>query len=261
MELETYQYFLVILAGFAAGYINTLAGSGSLITLGLMTTVLGIPATIANGSNRLGVLTQGIASAGSFQKQGVIDWRGGILFAIPTIFGSFIGAGIAVQLNEELMQRAIGVVMVLMLFVILARPKSWLEGSITKFEGRPSLLQIIIFFFIGIYGGFIQAGVGIFLLAGLVLSAGYDLVYANAIKPLIVVIFTVVALVVFIRNGQVDWLIGALLAIGNAAGGWWAARMAVNRGATFVRYVLILVVVVSAMRLLGVFSWLGRLFL
>ena len=253
MQLEWFEYILVIIAGFAAGYINTLAGSGSLITLGLLTS-FGIPATIANGSNRVGVLVQGAASAVSFQRQGVMDFRGGLLFAAPTIFGSLLGARIAVGLNEVLMQRAIGAVMVLMLFVILARPKRWLEGTQTAFEGIPSVVQIIIFFFIGVYGGFIQAGVGIFLLAGLVLSGGYNLVYANAIKPLIVVVFTIFALIVFIANGQVDWVIGFMLAIGNAFGGWLAARMAVDRGAVFVRYVLIAVVVVSALRLLGIGS-------
>ena len=259
MQLQWFEYIFVIIAGFAAGYINTLAGSGSLITLGLLTS-MGIPATIANGSNRVGVLVQGVASAVSFKQQGVMDVRGGLLFAGPTIFGSLLGAQIATNLNEELMRRAIGVVMVLMLVVILARPKRWLEGTQEVFEGLPSIAHVVIFFLIGIYGGFIQAGVGIFLLAGLVLSAGYNLVYANAIKPLIVVVFTLVALAVFIRNGQVDWLIGGLLAIGNAVGGWLAAKMAVDKGAVFVRYVLIAVVVVSALRLLGVGEIFGRFF-
>lgn len=259
MTLAWYQYILVALSGFAAGYINTLAGSGSLITLGLMTS-FGIPATIANGSNRIGVLTQGVSSAIAFQRKGVLDVRGGVLLAIPTIFGSIVGAQIATTLNEQLMRQAIGAVMVLMLFVILLRPKRWLEGTLEELAGRPTGIQIVIFFLIGIYGGFIQAGVGIFLLAGLVLSVGYNLVYANAIKPLIVVIFTLSALVIFIRNGQVDWVIGITLGIGNALGGWLAARMAVERGAAFVRYVLIGVVIVSALNLLGVFSLIGSLF-
>ena len=255
--MEWYQFIFVILAGFAAGFVNTLAGSGSLITLGLLT-FMGVPATTANGSNRVGVLAQGIASAASFQQQKVMDWRGGLIFAAPTILGSLIGAQVATNLNEELMRRSIGVVMVLMLFVILLRPKRWLEGTQTHFVGQPTIVQIIIFFLIGVYGGFIQAGVGIFLLAGLVLSAGYNLVYANAIKPLIVVVFTVFALFIFIRNGQVDWLIGFLLAIGNAAGGWLAAKMAVERGAVFVRYILIAVVILSSLNLLGVITFLRQ---
>ena len=247
------EYLAIIIAGLVAGFINTLAGSGSLITLGLLT-FLGVPATVANGSNRVGVLFQNITGGWGFYQQDKMDVRGGLILAVPAMLGSLLGANIAADLNEELMRQAIGVVMVLMLFVILLRPKRWLEGTREKFEGNPSLVQIGMFFLIGIYGGFIQAGVGIFLLAGLVLSAGYNLVHANATKMLINLIFTIVALGVFIYNDQVRWDIGLLLAIGNAAGGWIAARMAVNRGAEFVRYVLIVVIVLAAANLLGVFD-------
>ena len=154
----------------------------------------------------------------------------------------------------------LGVIMVVMLIVILVNPKRWLEGTLEQFDGRPSVMQLGAFFLIGIYGGFIQAGVGIFLLAGLVLSAGYNLVRANAVKLVINMLFTVVALAVFVLNDQVDWTIGILLAVGNAAGAWIAARMAIERGAEFVRYVLIAVVVVSAVRFLGIGSWLVGLF-
>jgi uncharacterized membrane protein YfcA len=112
-------------------------------------------------------------------------------------------------------------------------------------------MQLVIFFFIGIYGGFIQAGVGIFLLAGLVLVSGYDLVRANAVKLLIVLCYTVFALIVFILNDQVRWFVGLILAIGNMLGAWIASRMAVKRGAGFVRWILIAVVAVSAVLLLG----------
>lgn len=248
------MYPAVILAGLAAGFINTLAGSGSLITLSLMA-FLGIPLDIANGSNRVGVLFQNITGINSFQQKGLIDWRGGIMLAIPAMIGSFIGARIAADLNEDVLSIVLGVIMVVMLVVILVNPKRWLEGTLEQFDGRPSLVQLGAFFLIGIYGGFIQAGVGIFLLAGLVLSAGYNLVRANAVKLVINLLFTLVALAVFVLNDQVDWTIGILLAVGNAAGAWIAARMAIERGAEFVRYVLIAVVVVSAVRFLGIGSW------
>ncbi|MGB1253766.1 MAG: sulfite exporter TauE/SafE family protein [Candidatus Promineifilaceae bacterium] len=259
MDLQWFEYLFVVLAGFAAGYINTLAGSGSLITLSLML-FLGIPSTIANASNRVGVLFQTMSSATNFQRQGVLDFRGSVYLAIPAVAGSIIGARMASRLDEALMQQVIGGIMLLMLFVILLRPKRWLEGTRAKFEGRPSFIQLIIFFAIGVYGGFIQAGVGVFLLAGLVLSAGYNLVYANAVKTLVVLLFTIPALIIFVMEGQVDWLIGIALAIGNATGGWFAAKMAVERGAIFVRYVLIAVVVLSAVRLLGVFDFVMGLF-
>ncbi|HIP72025.1 MAG TPA: sulfite exporter TauE/SafE family protein, partial [Anaerolineae bacterium] len=191
--MEWYLYVAVIAAGFVAGFINTLAGSGSLVSLPVLI-FLGLPANVANGTNRVAILAQNIVGVKSFDRQKVLDRRGAVILAIPAIFGSLIGAQIAVNLNEEMMRRVIGGLMIVMLVVILARPKRWLHGSAEYMQERPSWKQLTVFFFIGIYGGFIQAGVGIFLLAGLVLSIGYDLVRANAVKVAIVLAFTVAAL-------------------------------------------------------------------
>lgn len=254
-----YLYLAVIAAGFAAGFINTLAGSGSLITLPLLI-FLGLPANVANGTNRIGILLQNVVGVGSFHRQRVLDLRGGLILSTPAVIGSVLGAQIAVNLDETMMRRTIGALMIVMLGVILVQPKRWLEGRPEAMHQRPSWMQVLIFFAIGIYGGFIQAGVGIFLLAGLVLSAGYDLVRANAVKVLIVLCFTLFALIVFLVNGQVQWAMGLILAIGNMLGAWVAARMAVERGAPFVRWLLIAVVVASAAELLGLFDLVARLF-
>ena len=254
-----YLYLAVIAAGFGAGFINTLAGSGSLITLPLLI-FLGLPANVANGTNRVGVVFQNLVSVGSFRQNNMLDMRGGVILSIPAIVGSVIGAQIAVNLDEQLMRRTIGALMVVMLIIMFVRPNRWLRGHPEAMKQRPGLVQIIIFFAIGIYGGFIQAGVGIFLLAGLVLSVGYDLVRANAIKVLIILFFTIAAMVVFVINDQVWWGMGTLLAIGNALGGWAAAKMAVERGAIFVRWILVAVIVVSAASLLGIFEWIGNLY-
>lgn len=254
-----YIYPAVIAAGFGCGFINTLAGSGSLITLPLLI-FLGLPANVANGTNRVGVLIQNMVAVGSFRQKRVLDLRGALMLAAPAAIGSLIGAQIAVNLDEQMMRRTIGALMVAMLIIILARPKRWLEGRPEALQERPGWGQLLLFFAIGIYGGFIQAGVGIFLLAGLVLSVGYDLVRANAVKVLIIFIFTIFALVIFVLNDQVLWSIGLLLAAGNAVGGWIAARLAVERGAVFVRWLLIAVIVVSSAELLGIFDVIWQLF-
>lgn len=256
--MDWYIFPLVVLAGFGCGFINTLAGSGSLITLPLLI-FMGIPANVANGTNRVGILLQNLVAVGSFRKQKVLDFRTGIMLALPAAVGSVFGAQIAVNLDEQMLRRTIGVLMAVMLVLILVRPKRWLEGHAGGVE-RPGWLKMSVFFFIGAYGGFIQAGVGIFLLAGLVLAVGYDLVWANAIKVLIILVFTIIALVIFTINSQVRWDLGVLLAVGNAFGGWIAARMAVERGAVFVRWLLILVVAVSAFKLLGIYDLILNLF-
>ncbi len=249
LVLEFYLYPLVVAAGFAAGFINTLAGSGSLITLPILI-FIGLPANVANGTNRVGILFQNIMGASSFRRRAVLDLRGALMLGVPAVLGSIAGAQIAVNLNEEVMRRVIGVVMIIMLVVILARPERWLEGEFLEMDGLPTWSQLAIFFGIGIYGGFIQAGVGIFLLAGLVLSVGYDLVRANAVKVAIILLFTVSALLVFLRNGQVNWAVGLVMSLGNVVGAWLAARVAVEKGAPWIRRLLIAVIAVAAVNLL-----------
>jgi uncharacterized membrane protein YfcA len=248
--MDWYIYPAVIAAGFGCGFINTLAGSGSLISLPTLI-FLGLPANIANGTTRVGILVQNLVAARTFRKRHMLDLRGGIMLAVPAIVGSVIGAQIAVGLDERMLRRVIGALLAIMLVLIVARPRRWLKGHLEVIEGRPSFLHLMTFFIIGCYGGFIQAGVGVFLLAGLVLGVGYDLVRANAVKVLIIFCFTVFALVVFMMNGQVQWGLGILLAVGNAIGGSLAARLAIERGAVFVRWLLIAVVAVSAAKLLG----------
>ncbi|MEX1143482.1 MAG: sulfite exporter TauE/SafE family protein [Anaerolineales bacterium] len=254
-----YFYLLLTGAGFLAGVINTLAGSGSLITLPVLI-FLGLPATIANGTNRVGVILQNIVAGLSFSRSRVLDLRGALILSVPAVFGSLLGASIAVNLNEELMERVIGAVMVLMLFVMWLRPQRWLEGTVLSLEKTISWQQAVVLFVIGVYGGFIQAGVGVFLLAALVLSVGYDLVRANAVKIVIILVFTVSSILIFANNNQVDWAAGLLLGIGNMAGAWVAARMAVARGAAWVRWVVIATVAFSAAYLLGLFDALAGLF-
>jgi uncharacterized membrane protein YfcA len=240
----------VVAAGFLCGFVNTVAGSGSLITLPLLI-FMGLPAPVANGTNRVAIVLQNVVGVYGYHQKKVLDLRHGLRLAVPAVAGALVGARIAVELNEQVMRMVIGVLMVIMLVVVLVRPRRWLEGRPEGVSTAMSWQQALIFFAIGIHGGFIQAGVGIFLLAGLVLGSGYDLVRGNAVKVLIILIFTIFALGVFILHGQVVWSVGLLLAVGTMAGAWTATRMAVKKGAPFVRWILIAVLVVSAFVLLG----------
>ena len=234
----------VPVTGFVAGFINTLAGSGSLVTLPVLI-LLGLPANVANGTNRVGVLLQNVVAVATFRKSGAVDYGGSWKLVLPTVVGSVIGAELAVDLDEAMLRRVIGVLMLVMLAVMLVKPERWIATHANQREPR-LWVEVPLFFAIGVYGGFIQVGVGIFLLAGLVLSAGYNLVGANALKNLIVLVFTAAALVVFVLNDQVQWTLGLLLAAGQALGAWVAVRLAVKRGAAFVRLFVIAVIVLSA---------------
>ncbi|MEM7537545.1 MAG: sulfite exporter TauE/SafE family protein [Chloroflexota bacterium] len=267
--METwYVYPLAIIAGMIAGIINTLAGSGSLVTLPMLV-FLGLPPTVANGTNRVGVIVQNIVGITTFwlsdraknqagnapdnAPDNALNLSGGLWLTVPAVLGSLVGAQIAVDLNEQAMNYAIGTVMVIMLVVILVNPKRWLRTESEVEPGRPSLLTLGLFFIIGMYGGFIQAGVGVFLLAALVMGAGYSMTHANAIKLLIVLAFSFSAIAIFLYNGQVDWYLGGLMAIGQSIGAWAAARFATqNPNANiWVRRLLITVILVSIAKFFG----------
>jgi hypothetical protein len=248
---EPFQTIAVILAGFACGFINTLAGSGSLITLPLLI-FLGLPAPVANGTNRVAIVIQNIVGVTSFRQQKVLEIGLASKLAAPAVLGAIVGANIAVDMNAIVMERVIGTLMLAMVPVIMWKPGAWLEKKTKSADRTNSWPVMLIFFLIGVYGGFVQAGVGIFLLIGLVYAGQFDLVKGNAIKVFIVLCFTIFALGVFVVNGYVDWKIGLTLAIGNGLGAMVASRLAVKRGEKFVRLVLLIAILIGATKLLGI---------
>jgi uncharacterized membrane protein YfcA len=250
--MEWYLVLAVIGVGIIAGFINTVAGSGSLLTLPLLM-FLGLPANVANGTNRIGILLHNIVGTVTFRQHKMLNFREGLRIGIPATFGSLIGAQIAINLNEAVMTKTIGCLLVIMFFLILFNPDRWIKSR----EGHPPVarwIQIILFFLIGIYGGFIQAGVGFFLLAGLVLGAGFDLVKANALKVFIVLLYTPFALLVFILNDQVNFKLGLILAAGNMIGAFLGAKYAVKVGARAVSYFVLVALALASLQLFGVFE-------
>jgi len=251
--MSWYIILILIVSGVFVGFINTLAGGGTAISIAVLM-MLGLPANVANGTNRIAVIFQNITSVQAFGKQKLLPWRKATLLAIPTVVGSVIGAWIAVDIDESFFRKAMAVIMLIMLFFVIVKPSVWLKERKHLTEKPVSWIEVIIFFFIGIYGGFIQIGVGYYLLAGIVLGSGFDLVKANAIKVYIVLIYTLAAIVVFVLNNQVHWQYGLIHSMGNIIGAWIGSRMAIKKGVEFVRWVIILVILVFSADLLGIIS-------
>ena len=245
---------ILIVAGFLVGVVNTLAGSGTIITYSLFM-LLGLPANFANGTIRLGVIMQTLTATITFKKNNVLDVKKGLVLGIPVVIGSVIGAQIAASIDKDIFEKVVAVVMIVMLFFVFFDSKKWIEGQMDKMKKKTGIIQILLFFFVGFYGGFIHIGVGIFLLAGIVLNAGYDLVRANALKIFIVLLYSPFALLVFILNDQVHYTIGLIAAIGNVLGGIVASHFAVSWGAKFIRYVLIIIIILFSGKLLGVYDY------
>jgi uncharacterized membrane protein YfcA len=248
--VEWLKYLLIVLAGVAAGFVNILAGNGSLITLPALI-FFGLPANVATATNRVGVVFQNVVGVASVQRKGMLDLRERCSTQ-SRLHGSS-RAYIAVDIDERSSARP-GRRRDLMLVLMFVKPERWVKSRIEQANHRLTLLSFVIFFAIGVYGGFLQAGVGIFLLVALVVNAGYDAVRGNAVKVFIVLALTLVALIVFQANGQVQWGVGLLLAVGNMIGAWLATRFAVEKGALWVRRFVIVVVLFSAAELLGVFD-------
>lgn len=251
--MEWYMILALIGTGVAAGFINTTAGGGSMLTIPLLM-FIGLPANVANGTNRIAILLQNIIGVQTFRKKKVLDLKVDYKLAIPAIIGSIIGALVAVDMNVELLKKFIAGLMVLMLLIVVLKPDIWVKERAGSTMAKPTVLQYVIFFFIGLYGGFIQMGVGFFLLAGLVLGCGQNLVRANAIKVFVVLVYTVFSLGIFIFHGQVDILAGLILAAGNMFGAWLGANFAVKGGAKYIRYVLIFAIIIVILNLFGVFA-------
>jgi uncharacterized protein len=254
VDIYSWQIILLlIVSGFLVGIINTLAGSGTIITYYIFM-LLGLPASIANGSIRLGVIMQTLAASINFRKQKVLDLKKGLILGIPTTIGSILGAQIAVSINKNIFEIIVGFVMLIMLFFIFNNPDRWIKGKIEKVKQKPTYIQLLVFFLIGIYGGFIHIGVGIFLLAGLVLNAGYDLVKANALKVFIVLLYSPFALAVFMYNGQIHYAMGLIASIGNVFGGYIASQYAVSWGANIIRWILVVIIIIFTAKLFGLFN-------
>ncbi len=251
-DLQILTIGLAIVAGILAGIINTLAGSGSAITLPLLV-YLGIPAHEANATNRIGVVVQNVAAIFTLQQRKALNLSATDLWYTGAMaIGGVGGAALAADLNAEAMNLAIAGMLVVVLITILLKPEQWLRSHTdTAMTGGRPWLRIPLFLLIGAYGGFIQAGVGLFILSGLVLTAGYALVQANKVKLVAVLAFTLVALGVFLMQGvRLWWEVGLTLAIGQSIGAWLAARFMVEheKAKDWMRWLLIAVVVYSIVR-------------
>ncbi len=250
--MDWQDYLILFAVGVPVGLVNTVAGSGSLVSLAVMMW-MGMPAGLANGTNRVAVLMQTFVGAARFGQANVLEWRQGLWFSLPAIVGALVGARLALDIDEQMMRQTIAFLLVFMFFLVLVRPQRWLHGKEGQASQRPNAWQSVIFFLIGVYGGFIQAGVGFFLIAGLVLSAGFDLVKSNAMKLLISFIFTPFTLVVFVWDGQVDWLSGFALGLGSMLGALAGAALALRGGSGLIRVMLMVMLVASALHMFGLF--------
>ncbi len=232
--------------GGVAGALNVLAGGGSFLTLPVLI-FLGLPPGAANQTNRLGILTQNIGAVWGFHRRQVLEWRFLRLAALPASAGAVLGAYAALHISDAAFQRLLALLMVVLTLYTLWDPLSRRRGA----SGGPRVPAPMLaagFFLVGIYGGFIQAGVGFLLLAATTL-AGLDLVRGNAVKVLCALAFTSVSLVLFTWRGTIYWPEGLSLAAGNLAGGQLGVHLTVLKGHAWLRGLVTATVILFAVAL------------
>lgn len=234
---------ILIVTGIFVGFVNTLAGMATALSYALFM-AMGMPINVANGTSRVGVLAQFAVSSFLFKKKGYLDTNLATKTGIPIALGSIAGAQLAAMVNTSIMEVIMGLTLPAMAILLLINKK---KGSAGIKEGSPgvkrlSFFKFIAFALIGAYGGFTHAGVGILILFGGVYMLGLDLMKANGIKQFAVLLYTPLALFVFIWHQQVNWLVAAIYAAGNVTGAVIASKVAVKWGVKIINVVIAIAV-------------------
>ena len=245
------DFTIALVGSFLAGGINTLSGNGSAITLTILMEILGLPPDVANATNRVGIVTQSAAGTWAFHRAGRLDlpehrrremWR----IVVVASAGAVLGIYLSLVVDNATYRSIFRYLLFVMLLVVLIKPKRWLTAGAAS-RALSTWVSVPAFFALGIYGGFIQMGMGIFFLALMVLVARYEIIQANVVKGIVVLIYTALAVGIFAWQGLIDWRIGLLMAVGQTAGGYLTARYAASDPRAGVwAYRLLVVVIVGA---------------
>ena len=245
IDASPWAYVLLAAVGFASSVLNVIAAGGSFLTLPVLI-FLGLPAIEANATNRIGVIAQNGVAVWGFQRHGIFDWRWAAAASIPAGLGSAIGAWLALDVSDAGFRRILASLMVAITLWTLIDPMKRV-GRVP--ERSPWSIGIVAgMFATGIYGGFVQAGVGFFVVAVTTL-AGIDLVRGSAIKVFAIGVVTVIAAALFAWHGHIHWGAGLAMGLGSLAGGAAGVRLAVLKGHRWLQHVVTCTVVAFAVLL------------
>jgi len=252
-----FKFALIFAVGTIAGFINTNAGGGSLLTLPALI-FMGLPSAVANGTNRIAVLVGALSATATFKQKGIFNWKFGLGLAIPAIIGAVIGTHLVVSMPDRIFNMVLSAAMLVVLTVIIAQPrlkKIKFEGELTA---KKRIATMVTFFFVGLYGGAIQAGVGFVIIAVLTLITGLSLVRINALKVFVVLVYVVFSIAIFAARGKIDIVMGIVLSAGSALGAYLGSNFAVKKGDKWIRVVLVIAVLAMAVKLSGILDFLWR---
>lgn len=248
MDISVAHVFILLGVGCVVGFINVLSGGGSMLTLPILIW-LGLDSTVANGTNRIAILMQNVVAIQGFRSKNIPVSKYSIILGVITLLGAIVGASLAIEIPDELFNKILAIVMILVVIATIFNPTTRIQNLVERMDLKFQLLGGLVFFFIGIYGGFIQAGTGLLIMAALTLINHFTLLKANSAKVVIAFVYTLSALTVFVINGQVNLIYGLVLGVGTATGGWIASRWSVKKGDKWIRWFMIVSVCALAVKL------------
>lgn len=235
LELDLLDFALLAVAGFASGWMNVLAGGGSMFNVAALL-FLGLTGPVANGTSRIAIVAQSIAAIAEFRRKGFSDFRLSASLALAASVGAYFGAKVGVALEGEWFERTVALIMVVVALTMIFDWGAAENPARKTASARNLVLGHALMVGAGFWGGFIQIGVGFLQMPILYRVMGLDLVRVNMHKVFIALCFTLVALMVFAAEVPIAWEAGLALAVSNAVGGWAGARATMLRGAKFIKY-------------------------
>lgn len=243
------EYPIYIVVGIFTGFLNTVAGGGSLISMPILI-FMGLPGTVANGTNRVAILVQNFSAVGGFHSKGIkLPFPYTYYLSAVSLVGGLIGAYLATDISDLVFNRILAVVMVVVGFSIVLNRSSKNNSGEENMTPTRQVVGTILFFFLGIYGGFLQAGIGFMVIALLTHVNHFSLIKINYIKVFAAILYTGAAVAIFAWQDKVVWTIGLFLALGQGLGGWYASRWSVAAGEKWIKRILVVSVVGMAIKL------------
>lgn len=249
MELSFTNAIALFFIGLFVGFVNVVAGGGSLISIPVMI-FMGLPANIANASSRVGIMFQNLVAVQvfnnkGFKKDSFTNW-----VSVSALAGSVLGTYWAVKVSNEMLNIILAIAMIVMFVLILINPKRFHKNAAEQLGKKRQIVSVVIFFFIGIYGGFLQAGTAILMMAVLNLVNNLNLVKVNFMKVFVVLGMNTLSLIIFHYKGIINWHFGLAMAAGTAIGGYYGTLFSIDKGEVWVRRITLATIFAMAIKLL-----------
>ena len=247
IELVWWEVGVLIVAGFAAGLVNVMAGGGSIITVPIMM-FLGVPGPVANGTNRITIVAHNAAAMITYIRHGVPYAKLCTTLTLVAIPPAVIGAYLSTQLNNQQFEWMLAGVMVAVLLLMQGQTST---GQTTgQREPKNLVAGHLLMAAAGFWGGFIQIGMGFVVLPIMHRVMGLSLVDTNILKVFIIFVYTLLTIVVFATTSEVLWLIGLIAAVGNIVGGYAGAKLTLSKGDALIRHFLTAAIIAMVIKLL-----------